>query len=237
MRAAEAWRRITAGALLAATVLIAGCSSGAQSPSDVTTSAASESPSLVVSPTPEPSAASLFGGSITVTDVDGYTWQLDYNLTSFGPATKSIADDKPGFATLRVASSGTVESTNTTAGRNPPVQFTGGLWVWIEGLYKRSRTVCKVLAEQAEVNMDNNFSGSDDYCAIVVASWDPARLEDTYLKTRPEARIDAAIADIDQGPDFWVVDIAEDTDKFEGGCVLAGSGSHRVIASAPASPC
>lgn len=131
---------------LVATAAVSACGSEAQESDLAETIAsirASETAPSEVAPTPTADPGPAFGGTTTVVDRDGRTFDVDYSLELPTEATVVTTDSKPGEAAVFQSSVPEMTIRNTTSGGreigSPPISITGSR---ILGFFRDDRPVC-----------------------------------------------------------------------------------------------
>jgi len=103
------------------------------------------SPSTATGPTTTPTG-SPFAGQVSVSDGSGYTFAIAYSLNIAQTPMKNVTNDQPGYASVQLRASGSLQVTNTTSeGRRVPDTFESlGNYFTFSELFRANRPVCKV---------------------------------------------------------------------------------------------
>jgi hypothetical protein len=151
---------------------LAGCSSP-PSPQPVEPSAVEPIETSIPTPAPTPEGLHI-NGTVSVTHDDGYTAEVAYDV-QFGAVTTSIVDDTPGKGSVHVSAETAVYLTNTTPGRNWPLDGGNPVGFGIYALYIPSAD--DLLCKGLDLRSYNYGGGSTYYCAVRLGG------EDLYYST------------------------------------------------------
>ncbi|MCA9834952.1 MAG: hypothetical protein KC435_13450 [Thermomicrobiales bacterium] len=106
-------------------------------------------------PTPTPEVA--YRDSFSVTDRDGYSFELGYVFIPTG-FKKTVINDKPGYSSVAIDWRAGISITNTTPGRNltfpPHIPTTSPAYIYIIASWNEGSQVCEA------------FSIRKDFCSI-----------------------------------------------------------------------
>lgn len=124
--------------------LLAGCSGTSDASTISSSTEVEESAAPPAAPSPEPTLeGSFYGGTAAVTDFNGYSLEIEYEIR-FGPAAyQDISDEKPGFTTVKTSATTSIAIRNVTTGRN--YEFTdAGLQIHLALAYPTGSPICSL---------------------------------------------------------------------------------------------
>jgi hypothetical protein len=248
-------------ALALAMLALVGCQSSAgsssASPTHVATSTSSPAPGKKPPSQTTSAAIPSWSGSTIFTDGNGYKWKITWTFSAAAASNDSAAtiNDKPGWATIELPTSGTISVTNLS-GRNAPASDEFD----ITALYPASNPFCQAAMALTAENISVKWAGKSHHdCYAVLlggllggnadltpneartyqndwwGSYTPPG--DLYLVQQSKER--SMIADINAtGPQLLVIADASGGDGMTSKCgipvSLNGAGGDHVLTSDPA---
>jgi hypothetical protein len=229
-------------ALSIAAIALAGCSA----PSEPVESAAAEEaapPPVASTPTPVAPTGRVFASEVSMTDTDGYTFSVAFEIV-IGEPEISIVNDKPGEGSVIVPVDGAIVVTNTTPGRT----FTGlagsGTDFTAYAFYPLGTPIC---LDGVTGTNPRLHALEVKYCSVYLAGGQqylPHSLESgqsskniglnldggTRLSAIPEASLEAVAAQLAEPPAFVAV-VTNDGVRYP-----CNFNNDEIIASIPAMP-
>jgi hypothetical protein len=229
-------------ALSIAVISLAGCSA----PDRPVESAAAEEaapPPVVSTPTPIAPTGQVFASEVSMSDPDGYTFSVAFEIVVGDPEI-SIVNDKPGEGSVIVPVDGVIVVTNTTPGRT----FTGLAGQATDftafAFYPLGTPIC---LEGVSGTNPRLHALDVKYCSVYLAGGQqflPQSLESgqsskniglnldggTRLSAVPEASLEAVAAQLAEPPAYFAV-VTNDRVRYP-----CNFNNDEIIASIPAMP-